>query len=415
MKKDLSLEKIDFMDPLTQSCPYDSYKTLRERCPVYKIPELGFYMITNYEDGRKVLLDTKTFSNKPSQHDENLDEGIKIHTEIMKKNGVGSFVETLQRTDPPVHTKYRKLLNKAFTASRVKEIKPSIIDIVDELIDRFINKGKCEFVDEFAVPIPCTVIADQLGVPRSKLNKLKSWSDAMIVSFGVATLTDMKEAAYLEAESQHYFDKIFNEKRKNPTDDIISDLVNITLNNNKKLTNDELQGLVAQLLAGGNETTTSSIAHGLWLLLKYPEQMEKIQNNNELIPNFVEEVIRFETPVQGLFRTVMCDTEISGIKIPKGSVLLVRYASFNRDEKIFIEPDVFDITRSDVGKHLAFGSGAHHCVGAMLARAEMQIAFDQLFKRVTNIRLSKDLSPIPHRPSLYIHQLKELPIKFSKV
>ncbi len=409
------IKKINFMDPKTQSCPYNAYEKLREECPIYFMPDLGFYMITKYEDGRKVLLDTETFSNKPTQHDGFEDEGIKAHAEIMSEFGVGEFVETLQRTDPPIHTKYRKLLNKAFAASRVKELKPSISKIINDLIDGFIEKGECEFVEEFAVPIPCTVIADQLGVPREKLHKLKEWTDAMIISFGVATVEDMKKAAFLEAESQHYFDKIFEEKRINPTNDIISELVNLKLESGQKLSNDELQGLIAQLLAGGNETTTSSIAHGLWLLLKFPKEMKKIIKNPELIPNFVEEVIRYETPVQGLFRTVTKDTEINGISIPKDSVLLVRYASFNRDNEVFHKPEVFDVEREDVGKHLAFGSGAHHCVGAMLARAEMQLAFKILFERIKDIELSRPLSDIPHKPSLYIHQLKELPIKFSKV
>ena len=411
---ELQISDINFMDPKTQSCPYESYKILRDKCPVYQLPELGFYMITKYKDGRKILLEPNIFSNNPTQHENNLDEGAKAHAEIMAKHGVGSFVETLQRTDPPIHTKYRKLLNKAFTASRVREMQPYISKVVNELIDNFIDKGECEFVKDYAVPIPSTIIADQLGVPRKMLKKLKLWSDAMIISFGVASVDDMKSAAYLEAESQHYFDKVFNEKRKNPSNDIISDLVNLKFENGDNLSNDELQGLVAQLLAGGNETTTSSIAHGLWLLLQHPDQMKKLIENPDLIPNFVEEVIRFETPVQGLFRTVKEDTEINETKIPKGSVLLVRYASFNRDEEIFKNPEKFDIERKDVGKHLAFGSGAHHCVGAMLARAEMKTAFKLLLERIKDIKLSKPLSDIPHSPSLYIHQLKELPIKFSK-
>jgi len=408
------IKNINFMDPKIQSCPYESYKNLRAECPVYKMPDLGFYMITKYKDGRQILLDTKKFSNKPTQHDSYEDEGIKAHAEIIKNYGVGSFVETLQRTDPPLHSKYRKLLNKAFTSSRVKEMQPYISKVVNDLIDSFIEKGECEFVSDYAVPIPSTIIADQLGVPRSMLPKLKLWSDAMIVSFGVANVEEMKKAAHLEAESQHYFDKIFNDKRKNPTDDIISELVNLKLDGGENLTNDELQGLVAQLLAGGNETTTSSIAHGLWLLLKHPKQMNKIIDDIDLIPNFVEEVIRFETPVQGLFRTVTEDTEIDGESIKKGSVLLVRYASFNRDEEIFTNPEEFNVERKDVGKHLAFGSGPHHCVGAMLARAEMKTAFIHLFERLKNIELARPLPDIPHHSSLYIHQMKELPIKFLK-
>ena len=139
MGSDNEIKKINFMDPKTQSCPYKAYEKLRDECPIYFMPDLGFYMITKYEDGRKVLLDTETFSNKPTQHDGFEDEGIKAHAEIMSEFGVGAFVETLQRTDPPIHTKYRKLLNKAFTASRVKELKPSISKIINDLIDGFIK------------------------------------------------------------------------------------------------------------------------------------------------------------------------------------------------------------------------------------------------------------------------------------
>ena len=152
----------------------------------------------------------------------------------------------------------------------------------------------------------------------------------------------------------------------------------------------------------------------MWLLRRHPDQMEKVINNHDLIPNIVEETIRYETPVQGLFRTAMADSEIRGVKIPKGSTLLVRYAALNRDEETFSDPEIFDIERKDVGKHLAFGSGAHHCIGASLARAEMHAAFKYFFERIKNIELARELEEIPHHPSIFLHQLKELPIKFNK-
>ena len=411
----IDIESISFLDPATQSCPYEAYKTLRSECPVYQIPEVGFYMITKYDDARTVIKNTEIYSNTYSHQQGYESEGVKRHSEIMNNEGFGKKPITLQRTDPPIHTKYRKLLNKAFALSRVREMGPYISDVVNDLIDGFIDKGECEFVSEYAVPIPCTIIADQLGVPREYLGKFKEWSDAMLIpASGMASVGEMENAARLEVESQHYFKSIFDKKRKNPTDDIISDLVNADFDGERKLTEDELQDLINQLLTGGNETTTSSIAHGMWLLLRHPDQMEKVINNHDLIPNFVEETIRYETPVQGLFRTAMVDSEIRGVKIPKGSTLLVRYAALNRDEETFSDPEIFDIERKDVGKHLAFGSGAHHCIGASLARAEMHAAFKYFFERIKNIELARELEEIPHHPSIFLHQLKELPIKFNK-
>jgi cytochrome P450 len=411
----LDLESISFMDPATQSCPYEAYKTLRSECPVYKMPEVGFYMITKYDDARMVMKDTVTFSNTYSHQQGYESEGVKRHHEIMNTEGFGKRPETLQRTDPPIHTKYRKLLNKAFGLSRVKEMNPYISGVVNDLIDGFIDNGECDFVSEYAVPIPCTIIADQLGVPREYLGKFKSWSDAMLIpASGMASVEEMENAARLEVESQHYFKGIFEEKRIKPTDDIISELVNADFNGERKLTEDELQDLINQLLTGGNETTTSSIAHGMWLLLRHPEQMKKVMENNDLISKFIEETIRYETPVQGLFRTATVDTEMRGVKIPKGSTLLVRYAALNRDEDIFEDPEIFNVERKDVGKHLAFGSGAHHCIGASLARAEMLAAFKHFFDRIDGIELAKDLPDIPHQPSIFLHQLKELHIKFRK-
>tara|TARA_B100000029_G_scaffold491554_1_gene551829 strand:+ start:5341 stop:6585 length:1245 start_codon:yes stop_codon:yes gene_type:complete len=409
------IESIDFLDPSTQSCPYEAYKTLRDECPVYKIPEVGSYMITKYDDARNILTNPKTFSSTFPPQDRPLSEGMKKHADILNVYGLGR-TGTLQRLDPPMHTTYRKLLNKAFTAKRMREIQPYIDKVVNDLIDKFIDGGSCEFVNEFAVPIPCTIIADQLGVSREYLPKLKAWSDAMLLPASMmATTEEMEEAALLEVEAQHYFAEVFEEKRHNPTDDIISELVNLDFEGARKLTDPELQDLMHQLLTGGNETTTSSISHGMWLLIQHPEQMKKLLNNLELVPNFVEETLRYETPVQSLNRATTEDVEIRGFKIPKANSVMVRYGALNRDEDVFENPEVFDIERENAARHMAFGAGAHHCIGAMLARAEMETAFRCFFSRIKNVELEKPLAEVPHHPSIWLRQLKELPITFTKI
>ena len=207
------IESIDFLDPSTQSCPYEAYEILRDECPVYKIPEVGSYMITRYDDARNILRDPKTFSSTFPSQDRPLSEGMKRHADILQNEGLGR-TGTLQRLDPPMHTTYRKLLNKAFNVKRMREIQPYIDKVVNDLIDEFVDGGSCEFVSEFAVPIPCTIIADQLGVSREYLPKLKAWSDAMLLPASMmATIEEMEEAAYLEVEAQHYFSKVFEEKQ----------------------------------------------------------------------------------------------------------------------------------------------------------------------------------------------------------
>jgi cytochrome P450 len=291
--------------------------------------------------------------------------------------------------------------------------------VVNDLIDKFIDKGECDFMWDFSVPLPCTVIADQLGVPREKIWQLKQWSDAMLAPGGGFTdETQALECAKQVVEAQQFFAEVLGERKREPKDDIISDLAHAKLKDDpdspeRELDMFELQDLLDQLLTGGNETTTNAIGSGLMLLLQRPELMDRMRSDQKLIRNFIEESLRYETPVLHLWRVTVEDTELGGIPIPKGSSIAVGYASANRDESVFDDSETFDIERKKAGAHLAFGSGPHHCPGAALARQEMYSAFTIFLHRLDNIRTVDTKEPFKHVPSSFLRGLSNLHLEFD--
>jgi cytochrome P450 len=225
---------------------------------------------------------------------------------------------------------------------------------------------------------------------------------------------ELRATAEIELEAQHHLARLFEERRERPTDDLISALLQAHGEGEAPLTMHELQNIMHQLITGGFETTPSAIAHGLWLLLRHPEHIPALRDDHGLIRNFVDEVLRIESPVQGLMRTVRKDTVLAGVAMPAGSVLIVRYGAANRDAEKFACPAHFDIARSNAGAHLAFGSGPHFCVGALLARQEIASSFEALLERLDAIELAAALPEPAHASSLNFLTLRELRIRFRK-
>jgi len=270
-------------------------------------------------------------------------------------------------------------------------------------------------VHDYCIPLPCKVIADQLGLPSDQYLKLKEWSDAFLEPGGLMC-TDKRiiECAWTEIEAQQFFYRVFEDRRKNPRNDIMSSLVNTQVEGEDPLSMHELQNLMHQLITGGNETTTSAISHALWNLMKNPDQMAKLWADPSLVNNFVEEALRFETPILGLFRMVTQDTEIRDVQLPKGSIIFMAYGAANRDEEKFDDGEDLIIDRQNAGAQIAFGMGAHFCPGAMLARQELRSTFEIMIERMEDIQLARPLGELTHDPSIFLHQLTELPIKFKK-
>lgn len=409
------VEDFSFMDPAVQSDPFEFYEVLHEQCPVYRMPETDMYMVTKYEDMREVLKDTELFSSDlVAFQGLQSDDSKNLYADILAERG-WSHVQTLQRTDPPQHSRYRTLLDRVFTATRVRGMEDYIDGVTNELIDAFIDDGECDFVSQFAMPMPGIIIAEQLGLERGQVATFKKWADAMLaLSTKVLSEEEIRATAETEVEAQQFLAGIFEDRRKNPRDDIMSALVHAHGDGEEPLSMHELQNLMHQLITGGFETTQSALVHSMWLLLRHPDQMEKLRGDMSLIKRFVEEALRIESPVQGLARTTTKDVELGGTTIPKGSMVIVRYGAANRDAEKFECPHQFDIERKNAGAHMAFGMGAHFCVGAMLARYEMISTFSNILGRLDNIKIARPLPDPVHGPSLFFLPMKELPLSFTK-
>ena len=412
-----ALANYNLLEDGTRECPFPYFNAIRREQPVYFMQELGAWYVSRYEDVRHVKKHPEIFSNNIFELGAQRGASRDIAESYRNEHG-WRRVSTLQRTDPPLHTKYRKLINHAFTVKRIRAMTPYVETVVNDLIDGFIDQGRCDFVWDFAIPLPCTVIADQLGVPREKIWQLKEWSDAMLAPGG--GFTDDAAAlkcGQLVVEAQQFFAKVIEERRREPRDDIISDLVHTKVTDDqgaeRHLDMHELQDLLDQLLTGGNETTTNAIGSALMLLLQRPGTMQRMREDPKLLRNFIEESLRFETPVIHLWRVTTQDTELGGVSLPKGSSVALGYASANRDETVFEDSETFDIARKKPGAHLAFGSGPHHCPGAALARQEMFSTFTILLHRLENIRLQNPEDEFLHVPSSFLRGLAHLNIDFD--
>ena len=400
------------LDPHIQSDPFEFYDQLREKCPVYQMPETGFWVLTTYDDVRAALTDTETFSSQMRTHGMTA-QNRGLHQKILKERG-WAHVATLQRTDPPDHTRYRKLLNRVFTGRRVRQLEPYIDGVVAELIDGFVDDGRCEFMYDFAVPLPGIVIAEQLGLSRDDIRTFARWADAMLApSSRFLDEEEAIEVAETELEAQHFFAGVFEDRRASPRDDIISGLVHAHGDDDEPLTVHELQSLMHQLITGGYETTTSALGHGLLQLVDHPDQMARLRADRSLMKAFVEESLRHTSPVQSLSRWTTRDVEINGTVIPEGSTVMVRFGAANRDPDRFECPAQLDLDRDDVHSHVAFGLGNHFCIGAALARYEIEASFTGLLDRLDDIELAEPMDDPAHLPSLFLLPLKPIRLRFS--
>jgi cytochrome P450 len=414
------LASFNLIDSGTLECPFPAYRALRDEAPVYRIPQTGFYIVTRYDLVMEAVRNTEVFSSQINQAASGGGPGAYPEVvELYQKEGL-LFASTLISADPPQHTRYRTLVNRAFTAGRVRGMQGYIQQIVDELIDDFIGKGEVEFVAEFAIKLPIYIIADQLGVPRSDMQKFKDWSDASVpIGLNIGLEAELARAR-LVIQFQRYFLARMEERRADPKDDILSDLVNARLEEQgnpegRPLNGAELLSIIQQLLVAGNETTTNAFAAGMVLLLQNPDQLALLKSGDDkLMRTFCEEVLRLESPVAGLFRTTTRDTVLGGFEIPAGSLVNLRWAAANRDERVFAEPDALDVCRRNAGAQIAFGVGVHFCVGAMLAREEMFLGFRTLLNRLANIRMADGHPPLEYHPNFILRGLKQLRLAFDR-
>jgi cytochrome P450 len=408
----VELSELDFFSAEVQECPFHVYQQLQEEAPVWQMPGTNVFVVTRYDDIREIIRDPGRFSSSFSAL---LNTGSS-NEEVNTIYGQGyEMVETLLTQDPPRHRVYRNLVNKVFSNKRIEGMRSEVEKMSNELIDQWIDEPEVDLLNRFCVPLPIYVISDQLGVPRSELSLIKKWSDASASRLGrLADEEEQIQNAKDIVEFQHYFAALLDRMREAPEDNIISDLANNTIDEGRLLTKPEALGMIQQILVAGNETSTSAIAGGVVLLIQNPDQQAMLRQHPDLIPGAVEEILRLETPTSGMWRRATADTEIGGVDIPEGAFLMVRFAAGNRDESIFADGGAMSVARENADSHLAFGQGTHFCLGAQLARMEMQVALTGLLNRTTDWALVEGKNPLKHSPNVLLRGLTDLHISFNK-
>ena len=406
----------DLNNPEIMEYPYDFYEAIhRDNARAVEVKGVG-YWIGRMDDIKEITKNTSTFSNSYFSEGGPLPTGVSgepLESDVKNIFEKGpKVVNALWTTDPPKHTLHRKLVNKAFTGKWVRSMEPKIRDIANGLIDGFISSGKTDFIKDYAVYVPMIVIAEALGMSRNDAEQFKHWSDDILS--GNLDVLDHKarlRVAKSFVEANNHFEATIDERRKCPKDDLITSLA-IAEVEGKSLDTSEVLPIVNTLMLAGNETTTNLIGNAMQLLFEYPDVMEAISNDYTLIPGFIDEVMRFDAPVQCLYRVVTEDTEIGSVKIKKDSSIMLGWGTAGRDPKYFENPDLFDIFRSNSSQNVGFGFGPHICVGLGLAKAEARIAFETFFNRLKDIKLDKN-ADLSHIPTFATRGYKRLDLQFK--
>ncbi len=394
--------------------PFSHMAEMREEAPVARtVDPTGreIFVVTKLSLIEQVARRTEDFSNDFVH----LFSAGNMHPEVAEILAEDTMrINLLLTSDDPAHKRYRALVNAVFATGRVSHLTPVIEGLVDELIDGFIERGHCDFVNEFAVLLPTYIIADILGLPRDKYDKVKQWSDAVITVVGrVGTKEDEIHAAREMVEFRQYLRETIAARREEPRDDLISNLVGVRLDGIAPLTDEEAGALAFEVSVAGNETTRNTLMSGLVQLIRHPDQLQALIDDPSLIDNAIEEILRYETPANSMWRIARHEVVLDGVTIPEGATLLLRYDGGNRDPDRFEDPDRFDIRRRNARTHVAFGApSVHRCLGQMLARKELMVAFPRLLARMKDLRIA-DGSDTSYQPSLMFHTIGSLNLAFT--
>ena len=376
--------------PEVKQDPYPYYAHLRNHNPVYWVESLQSWAVSLYEDVAYICKNTQLFSSAP------------IIPAILGELNPVPEVKWLISTDPPAHMPLRKLVNKAFTPRMVAGLEPRIKQIAAQLLDRVEDGADFDLVRDFSTPLPMMVIAEMLGVESARYRDFKQWSDDLLRMTGGAVAP--AELARLRASVA---DLSIEERRRNPKEDLITALVRAE-EEHQALTAREVLAMCLLLLIAGNETTTNLLGNTVITLLSHPAELAQVRADLSIVPQMIEEILRYLSPVQAIFRLATADTEIAGSTIPAGSRVLILYGSANRDERQFPNPDTFDLARNPQD-HLGFGFGIHYCLGAPLARLEASVAMDALLRRFPRIQLRDQ--PLTWFDSFVVRGPKILPLE----
>jgi cholest-4-en-3-one 26-monooxygenase len=400
---DLSQIDLASLDNFVPSVPHEMLATLRREAPVFWQAEpegSGFWAVTRYADVVNINRDWETYSSHRGgallldQPEEQL-----AQQQLMMLN-----------MDPPMHTRYRLLVNKGFTPRMVGKLEERIREQTNSIIDAVCEQGRCDFVTDVAAELPLQVIAEIMGVPNEDRHKVFDWSNHMVGSEDPEYKVSPEHAMEASMELYAYANQLAAEKRANPTDDIISALLGAEVEG-ERLTELEFDLFFMLLAVAGNETTRNLMAHAMLALIEHPDERQRLLDDPSLLQTTaVDEFLRWGSPVMHFRRTAMRDTEIAGQPIAEGEKVVIWYISANRDEDVFPDPYRFDVGRSP-NEHVAFGGGGpHFCLGANLARMEIRVMFEELLRRLPDMELA---GPVERLRSNFINGIKHMPVAFS--
>jgi cytochrome P450 len=387
--------------PALPGQPVPEIRTISGGRPVFRaeLPDGRIvWLATGHENVRHVLVDQR-FSRALAVAPGQAQPGFEMFA-------AGS----INGTDPPEHTRLRKLVASAFTARRVEALRPRVAAIVNQLIDAMAGRPQpADLVADFSLPLPARVICEMLGVPAADLGQFHAWSDTIMGDWQ----RDADEIMTALAEMYGYFGALIETKRARPTDDLMSALI-AARDDADRLSEQELTAMGCILLIGGHETTANQINLSLLLLFDHPGQVARLRADPGLIPGAVEELLRYvRLGTLPPARVTTEEVQIGGVTIPAGETVIPLFGTANRDPSVFTDPDRLDVTR-DAASHLTFGAGVHHCLGAQLARVELQGAFRGLIGRLPGLRLAVPASDLEFKPGMAIHSLRELPVRWGE-
>jgi cytochrome P450 len=397
----------DFTSPAFKANPFPAWEDLRTTEPLYRflVTEQQYaWMVTRYEDAQAILKDQRFIKNRMTLLSEEEKDQMERSSPTLKLLSYNMLA-----ADAPDHSRLRRLVSKTFTPRMIEGLRNRIQQITDDLLDQVQERGEMNIINDFAFPLPVTVICEMLGIPAEDRQQFRKWSNAILDQS--APFEANREAPPEVEEFTNYLRGLIDIKSRHPDDRLVSQLVQVE-EGGDRLSESELISMIFLLIVAGHETTVNLIASGTLALLQHPEQMRLLQNDPSLIVPAIEELLRYTAPVIiGTGRWASEDIEMHGTLIPKGEMVLVSLMGANSDPEHFAAPADLDITREE-NEHVAFGKGIHFCLGAPLARLEGQIAISTLLRRLPDLHLQGDAQDLKWRPGLILRGLQELPVAF---
>jgi cytochrome P450 len=410
--------QLSLAHPRLSSEPYLMYDRLRAKGPIRKDPLLPAWLVTGYPEASEILRDARLSSDVRAfpKGCGTIELSALPPGPVRRQVGVlaGAFADMLIFNDDPRHMRLRTAVGKVFAPRNVAPLRDRVQQVVDGLLDRVIDAGRMDFIQDFAAPLPLVIVSDLMGFGRADHAKLKEWSVVFGKSLSIQTsMADDLDVRRAMIEMREYFDRIVAGLQARPDDSLLGQLVS-SPHGIASISLDELFANCVFVLAAGHETTASVLGSGMLALAAGPEQMRRLAEEPSLIPNAVEEMLRLESPVQWTRRFASEDLQFEETLIPKGSLVLVSIGAANHDARQFPDPHRLKVTRENAAKNIAFSGGGHYCLGASLARIELQIAFETLLRRVHNVRVA-DGFKVKWRKGHTFRMFDSLPVTFETV